>query len=248
MKYVQIQAAINFQLENDILLSVGNNIKKMQKDIKVNVQILNSPKAAPPEAPRIVIFSPNAIINICLNRYDIIINIPNHIDKLLTSVLDYAKNVISEFIPYLTHENFKYTWTGIVVNSEAAFPQKNSKSIELLTPYFDKLININRNDRKLSSFQLQYGFEENEFYKNFNISGYDKFNFEIPGNLIANEPIRIDLQNTDILESGIQIIIDINNKTMKNNAGIEKDFITLINQIEHIYKDLPKSLNFEGLL
>lgn len=248
MKIIQLQASINFKLEKDILLSVGNNIQKMQKDIKVNVQILNSPKAAPPEAPRIVIFSPNAIINICLNKYDIIIKIPKQIENSISSSLDYAKNVISVLIPFLVHDNLQYLWTGIILFTEKAFDKKNVKSIELITPYFEKLINIDRKSRKLSSFQLQFGFEENDLYKNFTISGYDKINVEIPKNIIGDGSITIELQKAKISESGLQIIVDVNNKTMKNIVGIEKDFINLIQEIEHTYNVLPNSLNMEGLL
>lgn len=246
MKFVQIQAAINFKLEQDILLSVGNNIKKLQKEVKVNVQILNVPKAAPPEAPRIVIFSPNAIINICLNRYDIIVRIPNQIENNIDSALDYAKNVISKFIPFLIHDNFQYLWTGIVINSEKSFDVKNSKSIELINPYFDKLINIERKNRKLSSFQLQFGFEEDELNKNFTISGYDKINLEISGNIIR-EGLTIDLQKAKIAESGLQVIVDVNNNN-KSVSSIDKDFINLLKEISNTYSILPKTLNIEGLL
>jgi hypothetical protein len=248
MKIVQIHAAINFKIEPDILLSVGNNIKKLQKEVKVNVQILNVPKASPPETPRIVIFSPNAIINICLSRYDIIVKIPKQIEDNIDSSLDYAKNVITKFIPFLIHENFQYLWTGIVINSEKAFDIKNSKSIELMTPFYDKLINIDRNNMKLSSFQLQFGFEENNLYKNYTISGYDKINIAIPGNIIGESSITIDLQKAKISESGLQVIVDVNNRTNINVLGIDQDFINLLHEVSNTYKLLPNTLNIEGLI
>lgn len=248
MVIVQIQVVINFQTDPEIVLTVGNSIKNLQKSNNVKIQILNVPKSAPPEAPRMIVFSQNAIINICLNRYDIIIKPPKHINTEIIASFNFVRSVITELLDHLIFTDFQYQWTGIISNFEHALSKGEKKSIEVVTPFFDKLINIKRNDNKLSSFQLQFGFEENGFYKNYTLSGYDKMNVALPINLKFGEQISIDKSNLKIIESGIQFIVDINNKSLVKKRELKADYLEIIEEIIISFNNIPKIFNIEGLI
>lgn len=248
MAIVQIQIVINFQTDPEIVLTVGNSIKNLQKYSNAKIQILNVPKSAPAEAPRMIVFSQNAIINICLNRYDIIIKPPKHINSEIISSFDFVQSVISELLEYLVYNDFQYQWSGIVLTIEYALSNGEKKSIEVVTPFYDKLININRNNNKLASFQLQFGFEENGYYKNYTLSGYDKINFELPMNLNLEKQIPIDKNKLKIIESGVQIIIDINNKVLPQENVVKSDYLNIIKEIIKSYNELPRIFNIEGLI
>ena len=79
MRISQINTVLEFELVENLLLLMGGALREYQKKNNANVQFLNIPQNIPPEAPRIIVSSRNAIINISPIRFEIISKIPNHI-------------------------------------------------------------------------------------------------------------------------------------------------------------------------
>jgi hypothetical protein len=223
MRIAQLQIAVIFHLDNQIVLTIGNSLKKMQEIFKGNVQVLNNlPDFAPPDAPRIIYNCPNFLINISLMRFDIVINIPMHISSSIEKAFEYMDSFIYKINEMLIEKNVSYEWAGFVGTLEYLKSRNNQNSLGFLGPVFDKLITINRNNQNLASFNLQYGFLDEPFYINYNINGYEKININIPN--LMSLPSGASTVNPEIVESGIAITLDINNKPQKNKMQFKDDF------------------------
>jgi len=115
-KIETVQVAVGYNLDNEIVFTLGNQLKHLQNDFKARLQMLCTPKGAPPEAPRILILTNSFVINIGLNRIDIIMNIPKHINTQFDQILNFCYNTIEGISDYLIDDYVTYKWTGIIAN------------------------------------------------------------------------------------------------------------------------------------
>ncbi len=247
-KIEKIQIVAEFELDEDLVLTAGSEAKRVQEKYGGKVQVLNVPQAAPPEAPRIIVRTENFLLNIGLVRYDIVINVPTHISLHPSKSLSFAYNIVEDIADFLDHLKNGYQWTGVITNVQ--FPSKETyiPSIKLAEPVFDKLVNISRKQRDLSTFQLQYGFQEGRFYRTFTISGYESLQFKIPPGVKPGSHIRLEKENADISESGLLIVVDVNNKPAPDKGGFVADFSTIMEEISSTVEQLPNTTNLRGVL
>jgi len=240
-----IQVALIFELDDKIIFTLGEKLKLAQKDYNANVQILNVPYGAPPEAPRILFLSPTLNINISLNRADIFITLPNQIKSNISSCLNYSYTSVISIYNLLLKGLIKYNWYGIILNlSYPVNTQSSLKAIEKIAPY---IVKIDSNNREMASFNLQIGFKEPPYYKNVSVSGYDQYQFEFPSQ--QEQPTQqINLQDAKISETGINIILDINNIPQSEKNTFEKDFSNMVKKVEDSCFSLLNELNLSGVL
>lgn len=249
MKISQIRFVTNFKLDEEILLSCGPSLQKVQKSLNGKLITLNVPKSAPPETPRAIIKSSDTLLNICLNRFDIITRPPAHIIKSYKSSGNFARTRMESILNILYSETLGYEWEGIITIIEYPENTTGLAAIKIVTPIFDKLVNVSRDDRDLASFQLQFGFAEDSFFKNFTLNGYENRDINLKINVPIEMPrIRIDVEKYPISESGLQITIDINNKPQKIKENPIEDFNTLLVENFITFDNLEEKLNLEGIL
>lgn len=248
MKIEQIQIAIVFALDEGIVLTMGQHAKALQSNMGARVQILNVPKFAPPEAPRMIIHTRNALINICLDRYNMMIRPPDHINNQLDQCCDYAQRVASDIIPYLAHDKLDYLWMGMITHIDFPLGNKGMDALGAVTPVYDRLVNIPRLGRELASFKLEVGFKEQQYFKNFYIQGYDVRNVDITKEIKEKGTGFIPIKGKEIVESGVSIIIDINNQPTSLTKIIVEDLENEIDQIKGVSANITEYLNLGGLL
>jgi hypothetical protein len=238
MRIAQVQVAVIFTLDNDIVLTIGSSLKNIQERYKGNIQILNNiPEFSPPNAPRVVFSCPGFIINVSLLRFDIMITPPQHISSDAGKVFNYIQSFISNINEILIKKNVKYEWTGFVFTIEN--PKSGNvkqSSLEYFGPIFDKLINIKRNEKKLASFSFQYGFVETSFFVNYSINGYEKLNIAFPN--VIQTPQSLSSMTPEIIESGIAVTLDINNRPQQLKKSFMVDFTSILDQSMSYYKTL----------
>jgi hypothetical protein len=239
MRIAQVQVAVIFGLDNEIVLTVGNSLKKIQEQYRGNIQILNNiPQYTPPNAPRVIFNSSTFVLNVALMRFDIMITPPQHISSDAGKVFDYIKPLIFNINNLLIEKNVKYEWTGFVFTTE--FPKSSQApkdSLEYFGPIFDKLVNINRQSKKMASFTLQYGFSEDMFFVNYGINGYEKLNVDF--SKIIQEPSGFSSAIIpEIMESGISVTLDINNQPLKSKASFKDDFQSVLSRMTSLYETI----------
>lgn len=252
MNIRSVNVVFEFEPDKDIVLTMGQNIKQLQDALNAKSQILSVPPMIPDEAPRIIVTFNNVLIRISLNRFDYMVEIPSHVQKDPEEAYNYVIAVIENVYKFLNADEKGYNWVGAVASVE--FPcdkTKFERAIKAITPVFDKIINIDRNERELASFNLQYGFCEDSYYKNFTIAGYDQLQVEIkqPVSIQAQEPVLIDLQKDgEVLETGISIQVDFNNKPFATHRNSIEELKELISTVKTTTMDIVNITNLGGVL
>jgi hypothetical protein len=245
MKIFRIQIATILKLDKRIVLTCGEKLKKLEKDINGKLQLINIPDFAPPDAPRAMIKNVDTLINLSLNRLDIIITPPHHILSDIKSSLNYVKNRSESILSTLNVDELGYEWSGCIAICEYPKPEGETGA-KSVTPVFDSLIKIDRNKCELSSFQLNFGFIEESISRNFRIAGYEKKQIKLT-NIKEAQSFLINLSEIPSQEVGIQITIDLNNKINKKIGSLQ-DIDQLIVRMEKELNILPETLKLEGIL
>lgn len=238
MKLSHFQFVISFQNDRNILLNNGHRLTATSTLVEGTIHPTNIPEGSPPEAPRAIIRGKEVLINIASNRFEIISISPTPIQNNPEEFISYNINKLENIINSLLSENIIYLWSGLVIKIDYPVPGKNT-GIKNCEPIFDKLVNIQRNNFPLSTFQLQFGFTKNNKNISYMISGYEErsYQFKEPIKIPAGESINIDLNLAKLDESGISVIFDINNKNLliKNPLidfkDISKESLYYINRI-----------------
>lgn len=249
MRIAQTHTVIEYKLADNLVLLIGGALKEYQKNTNAQVRFLNIPQNMPPDAPRIMISSQNSIINISLTRFEIIAKIPDHIMNNSESTIEFSRKNIQEILSMLWVPELKYNWLGLVSTLEYPLGSGNNKSIELAIPFFDKLINIDRKDRSLGTFEMRFGFNEGNFFKNYNISCFETRDIKIDSEKFPAWQNIINIEDvSQIKNSGLRVIFDINNKPKENRKDPITDLDELIIDFKKTINLIPVELNIKDLI
>lgn len=248
MRIDSIQVAIVFKRQDDILYLLGQEIVSFQKRFQSQKQLTNLPESSPPEIPRLAILAPNFVVNISLNRIDIIATIPPNVSTDYKMSLNYMYKIVEDVQDILINGKIEYQWMGIVVNTEFTRKSITNNPLVAVEPVYDAILNVNRNKRSLASFNLQFGFSEAPFFINYFVGGYEK------ANLIFNNPIApgtvIDISKgkKEIFDTGISINVDVNNRLQATEKNMERDFTSLIRKCEALLETVIIDLGLQSVL
>lgn len=248
MRADQLRLVIEFDLHEDIVLELGSSLQLLRKERNANIQLLNVPSGAPPNAPRAVVNTENFLLYIGLTRIEVALRIPDHIKNSMESTCDFTRQVVTDLLNFFPHDTLGYKWMGIVTTLEYPTEVPVGRAADAVMPVFDRLINIKRKDTSLSSFQVQFGYQENSTYKTFTVSGYEKVDFPLNPMLVENKTVQLKITPELVSETGISITIDINNKPSETNISAMDDFDDIIIEIVSTFRELPSILNLEGIL
>lgn len=249
MRIPQTNTVIEFEIVENLLLLIGGALKEFQRKNNARVQFLNIPQNIPPDAPRIIVNSHNAIINISLTRIELISKLPNHITEDIKATLQFTKKNVDEILSQLWIPELKYSWLGLVVALE--FPQNKSdnSALQLAKPIFDKLVNIDRKDRDLGSFEIRFGFKEGNYYKNYKIACFETRDIKIDPTKLSTLQKVIDLEEfSAITNAGLRVIFDINNKKSESINEVKPDFDLILAEAEHSILNITSELNMKDLI
>ena len=248
MRLLRYEIVSCFELDETVIFSCGPILKRMQQNFGGNLIPISTPENAPPPLPRIVLQSKAFILKLALDRVSITVTPPAHVTDNIEKSSKYASQRVASVYKELFSVILNYEWTGIVAHLE--FPNNLSEcrsAVEAATPIFDKLINIDRHGKELSTFQFQFGFREDNLYVNYTIGGYENRSIKVD-NVEKGKFKKIDIKDHPIDECGIQLMLDINNrlgsKTKKPIEDVDLLFSKQINCTETISIDT----NLEDIL
>jgi len=244
----QVHIASEFDPIDDIAISIGSALKTIISKYGGRLQLLNVPAAAPPDAPRIIATTQNFVLNIAPVRYDVHITVPTQISTDFYKVMDFITNLFTKLGGDLAQLKLSYQWVGLVINLEYPGAAAGIPGIQLSEPVFDRLLSVSRGTRKLAAFQTQFGFEEGSLNKIFTVSAYDSMKIKIDPAKMQQKMLRVDRETADIVESGISVSLDVNNKPAKNRAGLVHDFHLIAQASRQLYALLPDTLNLKGII
>lgn len=248
MRIEQFQIVSGFTVEMDIVLTVGAGLKKIAKDLGGRVLQLSVPTIAPPDAPRALVQSKDTVVHVGLNRFEVITRPPEHINSNFATSAEFAVSRASSIFEALHKLGGSYQWLGVIANIKYPKSGKDLTALKYSEVLFDNLLKIKRNDRPLSSFQVQFGFNEDDHYKSYMITGYESRDIKFSGEIPDGVGIEIDVSQFPLTESGFELTLDHNNKGSMIKTDPMNDLKNMISIMTRSFDNLPKQLNLEEYL
>ncbi len=248
MKIARQEIVISFEIDTSIVLTCGSAIKNAQKKLGGRILSINAPEDAPPSMPRVILRLEDTILNLGLDRIQITTippaHVSNDIEKSSKFTLQRLASLLSEILPSMP----KYNWVGVI--SEIKYPEdplRSNSANEAAMPIFDKLINIDRKNKDLSAFQIQYGVRDEQYFVTYTVGAFEGRQIELkaphqPGFFVA------DLSDYPLLECGVRVLVDINNKPNKHNENPTKDIEDILLKKTSLVANIAEDLNLQGVL
>jgi hypothetical protein len=242
------EVVLVFELDETIVLSLGPSLKTLQRKLGGKLITINAPEDAPPPLPRIILKLSDSVLKLAIDRISISINPPSHVQSNINKSSKFALQRTISMVKELLATIPQYKWCGIITGLEFPSKQDSYRSgIEATTPVSDKLINIDRSDKELASFQLQYGIKENSYFATYTIMGYESRDIKlIPKNKKGSVTIGAD--DYQLTECGIRIMLDINNRPGGATEDPINDIENILNKTNELSNSIPTDLNLEGIL
>jgi hypothetical protein len=209
---------------------------------------INSPDEAPPPLPRVVLKLEDTILNVALDRFHITTRPPSHIANDMDKAAHFASQRLKSIILDLQPAKLNYKWSGVIAMIEyAEYPLVCKSASEAAIPLFDRLINIDRKERDLSSFQLQFGIRDENYFVNYTISAFETRKIKLTPSA-QKQYISIDIKEYPLAECGVRVILDINNKPEPASGDPEKDIQQILKKQSELFANMAKELYLEGIL
>jgi len=248
VKIARQQIVIVFEIDKLIVLTCGMAIKNAQKELGGQVLTTNVPDDAPPSMPRIILKLEDTVMSLGLDRIQLSTIPPSHVSGDLKKASEYTLKRAAPFFSELLPNISKYIWAGVI--TELRFyesPMKSKSANEMVAPLFDKLLNIDREKKELASFQIQYGFKEDQYFKNYTISGFEdrKIELNMPP---KGESVVVDLNEHPLTGCGVMVLLDTNNKPNRHNDDPIRDVESLLEKQELLTPNLVQDISLEEVL
>jgi len=248
VKITRQEIVISFEIDQSIVLTCGHAIKNAQKKLGGQILHINAPDDAPPSMPRVLLKLKDTILNIGLDRIQITTIPPSHVADNIEKVSKYTIQRIGPFLSELLPSIPKYFWSGVITEIEFhEEPIKSNSANEAAIPIFDKLINIDRKNKELSAFQLQYGIKDDQHFITYTIIGFEGRQIEFNA-LPKTGFFHVELDEYPLMECGIRILLDVNNKPNKHNEDPSKDIEDILSKQNSLVVNIAEDTNLQGVL
>ena len=249
MKIKRQEVIISFEVDQSIVLTCGSAIKNAQQKLGGEILTINTPADAPPSMPRIILKLKDAYINIGLDRIQITTIPPSHVSNKIEESSKFTLQRITPLLEELLDVIPKYLWGGVI--TELNYPEeplKSKSSNQLATPIFDKLIDIDLNGMELSSFQLQYGIKDDQYFVTYTISTYEDRQVKVEVPSTPGQFIRLDSNDYVLTECGVGIILDTNNRPSHNITNPLEDIFGMLDKQETLINKITENNNLQGVI
>lgn len=240
----KLQIVTVFKKDPSILFKMGPILAEIASRQNGELVSINTPSNASPETPRAVIKAKDFLLNICLNRFEAVIRPPKHVINDHLQSLEYARLRYEGVLTDLFKNEIDYQWTGFVVQIDIPKSKEGVSAIQTITPIFDSLINIDRKDKNLASFNLQFGFAENGLNTNYILTGYENRNIVLPNNIQPGKAVTVNVSKLPVSEAGLQLMIDVNNRASASASkyNVKEDIKTLFELHIKKFNDIETDL------
>ncbi len=248
MKIARQEIVISFGIDPSIVLSCGSAIQNMQKKVGGQILSINAPDNAPPSMPRVMLRLKDTIFNLGLDRIQITVVPPSQVTDETKKSSKFTLQRISPLLAEILPSVPKYCWAGVITEVEYhENPLKSKSANDAATPIFDKLININRNNKDLSAFQLQYGINDDLNFITYTISAFEGRKIELKPPQ-GSGCLVIDPTEYPLTECGVRVLLDINNKPNKYNENPLNDIKDILSKTNFLVANIAEDLNLQGVM
>jgi hypothetical protein len=230
-KYLQNSFIIVFSRKTSIRKNVFDFEAKLEEWYK-QPQVISVPDEISPDTPRMIFTSKHGHSEIHISQLNFVLNVNYSLDWQfdIYKSKEYILNEVSilyELLNFLGEESAYFCGFTTVVNIPT---QKRNN--ELLAPHIYNLFckEATPSNSDIYEFQLRTSkVIEKEFFSNINIQNYRTWNFD--GLVEGGVEGIAKMSNKCIVESGIQIVVDFNNRYAFNER---EDYFSLENQAQKV--------------
>lgn len=248
MRVNRFEIVCAFEVDPSIVLTCGPYLKGLQQKLGGRLVSINSPDDAPPPLPRVVLRLEDTILNVALDRFHITTRPPSHIVHDMDKAAHFAYQRLISIILDMQPAKLNYKWSGVIAMFEyPEYPLVCRSGAEAAVPLFDRLINIDRKGRELSSFQLKFGMRDKNFFVTYTINAFETRKIKITPPA-QKQYISIDVKEYPLSECGLRVILDINNKPEPASGDPEKDIRLILKKQSELFTNMAKDINLEGVL
>lgn len=248
MRVNRFEIVCSFEVDPSIVLTCGPYLKSLQQKLGGKLLMINAPDDAPPSLPRVVLKLKDTILNVALDRFHITTQPPSHVAQDMDKAVQFAYQRSTPIVSDMQAAKLNYKWSGVVAEVEYPEDPLISKSAsEAAIPVFDRLIKIDRKDRELGSFQLQFGIRDDNYYINYTIASFESREIKLP--LPSQKQyISIDIKEYPVTECGLRVLLDVNNKPGAESRDPQKDIRLIFKKQSEAFANIANTLNLEGIL
>jgi hypothetical protein len=214
MRILSVDLVTATNLRQDANLRMGLFMSELASKVSGKIINYQLPENAPPDVPRIAVVAKNTSFFLGLDRLQISIKVAKEISQAPDMIFDTAcLQSLSYFENYIKEVGSPYSFTGVIVTSH--FPRAgNPSQLKIAEQMHDALLNLDRGGNPVASFVLQTGYQIQDHFVNYTLSGYEMRTLKIPNGLPPGS-YQINVNNAAVSESGIEIKVDVNNKVKK---------------------------------
>lgn len=235
MQVSNIRVVVLYQEDRNVLLASGTQLLEISRKIGGELTSLNVQDIAPPEAPRVMIRSPDLMLQVGYSRLELHAKPPAHIKQNYRESATYTQGLSKLLSDLFSEGNLKYSWAGIVATfNRPEFQDADPVPVEnVVKRLCARISKIDCDSRNIRSFQTQFGYITNGYNVNTVIRSYEKRRAEVIAQLSSDKPIFIDLGNledTKVIETGVTIVVDVNNRPLKDKRSFIADLETLFRE------------------
>lgn len=249
MRVAKFQIAVAFDVQPGLILSLGPTIKNLAERTQGQIHQLSvGDPNFPPDVPRIVVQTKQFLVNISLNRFDIHVIPPRQLQQNHSASALFAETAATDVLNQLMKCHIDYMWSGVVAHVKFPTATPLLSASAAVEPVFKRLVAFQPSSKPLSSFEMRFGYQDDDLFRSTRICGYSSRGLRTRPNTSPSQPITQPSNMREIVETGIQIFIDVNNKPSMERKGPLEDLKRLFEVCEKTIVSLPKELNLQDIL
>ena len=248
MRVERVEIVSAFRRDPSVVLEKGPQIKALATRLRGRIINVKTPSNAPPELPRFVLQIERGVLQVGLNRFQLVVQPPKHIDGSYSESLAYAASLATPAFEALYHNGHPtFSWSGVVVVLNYPATSASISSIDAIRPLLARITTLGWPADELASFGLRVGRRHHGFYRNYGLAGYDIRQLEVKMPT-GKRSVEVNLEGGDVSESGVSVTVDVNSQPSKDSYGPLEDLQQVLGEHAAAFGSMIPDLNLRGLL
>lgn len=231
-----------FVRKPNLTLELGRFFSQLAKDVSAEVHFPAVEPSAPDEIPRLVVNGSDVEFSAGLDRFYITFKaLSIDVSRDKTSLKQLVANAGKVLERFLAEEIFELRFIGVV--GTLNFPQPQETNIRTIQREMaaNVIAHMDAN-RVCENFAYQIGFSHHdEYFSNFRIKAYQTKRLDLKVGEIVRNPI--DLDSLEVIEHGIEVNFDINNRPKRKKTAVGSELKGLFAALTDELDSLPQTLS-----
>jgi hypothetical protein len=215
--------ATNFAMDSAVVARARPSFEALVSKAGGELKSVAVPDEAPAEIPRLIHVASTFVLVLSFQRLELTITPPHHLRSDLDALGRYVWGLIGDvYLPMAGFFGENYEWSGLVYHLRYPSGVSKASALDVIKPIAEKLVNVPFSG-PLVTFNLQIGFQQGSFYKNFLVQGYSL------ETVLMNNGKRSP-QSGVASEAGVEISFDLNTRPIQKRSAVIDDVKLLFSE------------------